>query len=85
MDDDQTPFLEEYINMLDNFKECLSEIDKAYKLESEESFGNIFTQCPYYKMVKELEADHDSRIAVSNYFGNKAFDMIGDLKEIEAP
>lgn len=83
MDDSQTPFLEEYIKMMDAFKECLDAIDKAYKLEDKEAFGNAFKECPFYKMVRTLQDDRDSRVAVSNYICNKVFDMISDLKEVE--
>ena len=85
MNDENSPFLDEYIHMMNIFKECLGEIDKAYKLEGRESFVNIFINCPFYKMVKELQSDQDSRVAISNYICSKAFNMIGDLKETQEP
>lgn len=67
MNDENTLFFLEYKRMLDKFKNYLKKIDQVYQLEGKSSFGEIMSECPFYKMIDELQADSSSRIAVSNY------------------
>ena len=67
MNDENTLFFLEYKRMLDKFKNYLKKIDQVYQLEGKSSFGEIMSECPFYKMINELQADSSSRIAVSNY------------------
>ena len=66
MNDENTIFLLEYKKMLDKFKNYLEKIDQVYQLKGKSSFSEIMSECPFYKMIDELQADPFSRIAVSN-------------------
>lgn len=85
MNDENTTFLIEYKKMLDKFKKYLENIDHVYRLEDFNSFSEIMSSCPFYKMINELQADPQCRIAVSNNICNVVMRKLEDRTSSEAP
>ena len=85
MNDENTTFLIEYKKMLDKFKDYLKNIDCVYQLEDLNSFSEIMSSCPFYKMINELQADPQCRIAVSNNICNVVMRKLEDRTSSEAP
>ena len=84
MNDENTVFLKQYKKMMDKFHNYLKEnIDSLYKTKA--SFSGAFSMCPFYGMVNELDGDRDSRITISNYICQNAFNILGNLQISQNP
>lgn len=83
--DKNTPFLMEYKKMLDSFKDYLNSIDETYGLKEDKAFAKIFERCPFYRMVKALQNDQESRTKISNYMCDKARMIISDMNLEKQP
>lgn len=84
MNDENTIFLKQYKKMMDKFHNYLKEnIDSLYQTKA--SFSDAFSRCPFYGMVNELDKDRDSRITVSNYICQNAFNILGNLQISQNP
>lgn len=79
MNDRNTPFLDAYKKMLNKFIRCLNNLDKKYYLEKNgTSLSKTFVECPFYKMIDELQNDPESRVRISNYICNIGMDILSD-------
>ena len=83
--DKNTPFLMEYKKMLDSFKDYLNSIDETYGLKEDKAFAKIFERCPFYRMVKALQNDQESRTKISDYMCDKARMIISDMNLEKQP
>lgn len=86
MNNRDTQFLNEYKKMLDRFMRYLSNLDDKYHLDKNGvPFSKIFIECPFYKMIDELQDDPDSRMRISNYICNIGIDILTDREIMAAP
>lgn len=85
MRDKNTPFLKEYKKMLTSFEEYLASIDETYGLEGEKAFAEVFTNCPFYKIIDDLQSDEENRLKISDYMCSKIMQTIGDMSTINQP
>lgn len=86
LNDKNTSFLNEYKKMLDRFAGYLKNLDRKYYLDKNGiPLSEIFTECPFYKMVDDLQNDPDSRVHISNYICNIGMDILSDRVVIDEP
>ena len=86
VNDKNTPFLNEYKKMLDRFGGYLKNLDDKYYLDKNGiPLWEIFTECPFYKMVDDLQNDPDSRVHISNYIWNIGMDILIDRDIMTEP
>ena len=86
LNDKNTSFLNEYKKMLDRFVGYLKNLDRKYYLDKNGiPLSEIFTECPFYKMVDDLQNDPDSRVRISNYICNIGMDILSDRVVIDEP
>lgn len=86
MNDRNTPFMNEYKKMLNKFLKYLRKLDGRYYLERNGiSLSEIFVECPFYKMIDELQNDSDSRVRISNYICNIGMDIVSDRVILDEP
>lgn len=86
LNDKNTSFLNEYKKMLDRFVGYLKNLDRKYYLDKNGiPLSEIFTECPFYKMVDDLQNDPDSRVRISNYICNIGMDILSDRDIMTEP
>lgn len=73
-------FFEEFQKMLAKFKQHLSVLDNFYYLDDEKSFVSIFENCPYIKLLSDLEQNEDSCRNIGRYILGIAQTIAGDYK-----
>ena len=79
LNDKDTLFLSEYKKMLDRFLRYLNNLDNKYYLKKNGiPLSEIFMECPFYKMIDELQNDQESRVRISNYICNIGMDIVSD-------
>lgn len=85
MGDEDPQFLNEYKKMLDSFIQYLGNIDETYKLSGNRAFANVFKNCPFYTMIKELQDDSESRMKLSDYICAKVATQLEDMAVQKQP
>lgn len=79
LNDKDTLFLNEYKKMLGRFLRYLNNLDNKYFLKKNGTpLSEIFVECPFYKMIDELQNDPESRMRISNYICNIGMDILSD-------